>query len=89
MIYWSEGLGEFTLGFHGLGFVAGYLIAGSVGAWTGIVLAAVATFIVGWLMNREWGWDAEHTLYGIPMQYWGIPGISFAAVHFIVRPLAA
>ncbi|WP_210570749.1 hypothetical protein [Streptomyces sp. GESEQ-4] len=77
IIIW-QGWGFLALYIYGVGGGAGYLIAGSTGAWIGMTLAAIATAVVGRLLNDEWkwDWDAEHSLYGIPMQYWGIIGIA-------------
>lgn len=85
-----EGVGVAALIIYGVGTGVGYLIAGSTGAWVGMTLAAVTTAVAGRLLNDEWrwDWDAEHSLYGIPLQYWGIIGLICEAWIFGVELFA-
>jgi hypothetical protein len=62
---------------------AGGEIGGTAGGLVWIGLGGAENWLVGRYVNREWN---EHTLFAIPMQYWGMLGVFTAVVGLAPQP---
>ncbi|MEO3779222.1 hypothetical protein ABGB16_20725 [Micromonospora sp. B11E3] len=76
-----------ALVFPAIAVAVGYQVLGYPGVPFGFILAAIATWYVGRLMNRSSDgpdeYHNEHTFFSIPVQYWSLLWLFFALAQLI------
>ncbi|MEE6263705.1 hypothetical protein [Plantactinospora sonchi] len=88
---WWTGGGLLALVFPAVTVAIGYQLFGYPGVPFGFLVAGVATWYVGRLMNRSPDdpddYHNEHRFFSIPMQYWALLWMVFALSQLVLMSL--